>query len=338
MKMSQWQRIILGFCIFLLAVFIFVSPLVAKDKDLGSRFGIGAFVLNRYQDNELDKAISSIKKLDATWSREEFVWSELEPIRGEWRWEIYDEKVKKLNKAGINILGLLDYSAPWATEDAKRMDSDKYPPNIVAWENYIRQVAKHYDGQVTYWEIWNEPNSPVFFRPAPDAQKYFELLSVAYKTIKDINPSAKIVLGGIAGVDTTYLDQLLIFGANKYCDIVAIHPYPNQFRIPPESNGLSENLKEIDIVAQKFAKPIWITEIGWPTDSAIGITEEKQAQFLLNANLLLVSNQNIKKIFWYNLRDDGSDPKNPEDNFGLLRRDYSEKPSFAVLRKMITDY
>jgi hypothetical protein len=39
---------------------------------------------------------------------------------------------------------------------------------------------------------------------------------------------------------------------------------------------------------------------------------------------------------WYDLRDDGNDPKNPEQNYGLLDSDGREKPAMRAVRRLIT--
>jgi len=43
----------------------------------------------------------------------------------------------------------------------------------------------------------------------------------------------------------------------------------------------------------------------------------------------------VRKVFLYNFRDVGTDPKNKEDMFGLLHRDFTPKPGYFAYRTFI---
>ncbi|HPC45834.1 MAG TPA: hypothetical protein PLJ50_11890, partial [Candidatus Latescibacteria bacterium] len=42
----------------------------------------------------------------------------------------------------------------------------------------------------------------------------------------------------------------------------------------------------------------------------------------------------VQKVFWYDFRDDGPQADAEQQNFGLLRRDWSPKPSYEAFRLM----
>jgi len=48
------------------------------------------------------------------WARVEFPWTSIQPQKGEFLFEKYDPIVLELVREGINILGLISYSNPWA--------------------------------------------------------------------------------------------------------------------------------------------------------------------------------------------------------------------------------
>src|SRR4051794_23863910 len=50
----------------------------------------------------------------ARWAREEFRWDLIEPQRGRWDWAAHDQTVAGYRREGLEIIGLLAYSAGWA--------------------------------------------------------------------------------------------------------------------------------------------------------------------------------------------------------------------------------
>lgn len=178
--MKKAKRGILAFCVILMMILVFLIPFNAKMAEPDSRFGVNAFVLNRYGWEEWNEPIKAIEELKVNWIREEFVWKQIEPKKGRFDWAFYDKAFERLTNSDINILGIIDYSAPWATEDPGRADADKYMPNISDWRDYVGRIVDRYGDKVKYWQIWNEPNLPIFFKPEPNSAKYLELLKKCF--------------------------------------------------------------------------------------------------------------------------------------------------------------
>ena len=44
--------------------------------------------------------------------------------------------------------------------------------------------------------------------------------------------------------------------------------------------------------------------------------------------------QSYLKVFWYDLRNDGTDPHNFEDNIGIMYKDFSPKPAYIAYSTM----
>ena len=47
-----------------------------------------------------------------------------------------------------------------------------YAPDQDAFVEYVRGVVTRYRRYIHHWELWNEPDHPLFWRPAPDAAAY----------------------------------------------------------------------------------------------------------------------------------------------------------------------
>jgi len=334
--MKKLKKIVLVFCVFLSSFLVFLIPFGAHTQGIDSRFGINAFVSGRYEQQELDKPISVMKDMGIGFSREEFVWGSIEPEKGFFKWSAYDKSTDMLSSSGISILGVLDYSAPWATEDPYRDGADKYMPNITDWQSYVGKVVDRYKSKVRYWQIWNEPNVATFFKPEPNASQYLEILKSAYEIIKKEDSSAQVVVAGTSGVDAGYLRELERLGAADYFDILAVHPYSFDFYSPPES-GFLDDMKNAERLAEELGnKPIWLTEFGWPTDDKNGLNEDLQAKYLTRTYLLSYQFSDVKKLFWYDLRNDGNDKEDRENNFGLINKDYTKKESYYAYKNLIS--
>ncbi len=65
-----------------------------------------------------------------------------------------------------------------------------------------------------------------------------------------------------------------------------------------------------------------------------GISEELQARYAVRAYLTWAS-MGVEKIFWYDFRDDGTDPDNREHRFGLMDPALQPKPAYRAIRTMI---
>ena len=76
---------------------------------------------------------------------------------------------------------------------------------------------------------------------------------------------------------------------------------------------------------------LWITEYGWFTSP---VTYEHpdwiQAAYLARSYLLVRRFPVAKTLFWYDFQDDGASAADKENNFGLIRANYSPKPAYVA--------
>lgn len=194
------------------------------------------------------------------WVRTDFDWSGVEKKQGEWTFDHLDETVKWAEEAGVTILPILDYDVNWARPAHKHLDE---------WTEYVRQVVTRYKDRIRCWEIWNEPNLKGAWRDEPDPVAYTTLLQAAYTQIKAIDPDLTVLLGGMAGIPWEFIEGIYQADGGKCFDAMNIHPY--RYPASPESGKLYEDLQKLRELMSRYGdgeKPIWITEIGWPTHSS----------------------------------------------------------------------
>ncbi len=187
--------------------------------------------------------------------RADFRWHDIEPEKGKWKFDHLDRVVREAKANRITLLPILSYSVPWAQPSQHHLSE---------WLEYVRRVVTRYRNDIRTWEVWNEPNLSNFWDGTPDAAEYATLLKATYETIKAIDPQLTVVQAGMAGVDLGYIEGLLQAGAGNSFDVMNIHPY--RWDSIPET--LPKDLDALRSLMNKYGigkKPVWITELGWPT-------------------------------------------------------------------------
>jgi hypothetical protein len=98
---------------------------------------------------------------------------------------------------------------------------------------------------------------------------------------------------------------------------------------------IDEQAVKIKAAAAGRNIPIYVSEIGWPTSTGgDGVTEDMAAAYLQRFMLLARCRSSIAGVWWYDLQDDGSDPSNVENGFGLLRQNGQPKPAYTALAQL----
>ena len=183
--------------------------------------------------------------------------------------------------------------------------------------------------------LWNEPNnlSHWDFNLDPEWKLFAEMVKSAACAIRAVNPSLKIVLGGISPVDPHFIELLTAQGAVDAVDVVAIHGFPldwNHWK-------LDEWPAKVDEIRAVTHKPVWVSEAG---ASSFGAEEVQVFGLRRTAELLL---GRVERVHWYSLHDlpaawnATTRHKEAEGSayyrhyyMGLLREDGSPKPAAAL--------
>jgi len=261
------------------------------------------------------------------WHRQDFTWNAIEPKNGTFIFDQYDQVVEEATQAGVRILGILDYSAEWASSAPTIWTDgrDRAPPkNLEDWKEYVYKTVEHFKGRVSHWEVWNEPNIDDFWLPEPDPLGYANLLRAAYLAAKEADPECTVLIGGAIGFNFNFLRQVYSYGASRYFDAMAWHPYPgndscfDQF----DFSGSMKELKDMMAANGDADKEIWFTELAW----GIGpnVTRDDQANLLVRAYVLSLA-EGVDRLLWFNFR--GSPL---EEGSGLIDSDFTRRPAFIA--------
>jgi hypothetical protein len=202
------------------------------------------------------------------------------------------------------------------------------------------------------WEIWNEPNMGQFWNPSADPAGYTALLRAAYTTIHTADSTAIVMTGGMSdptnsqhNLDArTFLTDIYADGGKGYFDVLSYHPYtspdmPGNQDHNPWQQMFATTPSLLSIMTDNGdSKPIWPTEFGAPTsgDGNEVISETAQAKMISQAFKLAKSYSWSGPLFIYNFIDfhPYGYTGNPRSYFGLLRSDWSQKPSYSTYQIM----
>lgn len=205
---------------------------------------------------------------------------------------------------------------------------------------------------------------------APNPCGYTQLLKKTYPAVKAVRPDATVLVGGIGGVRDdpgqkmpadTFLSALYASGAKGSFDGVSYHPYSNP-NLPCASSdaictyssnpsrkdpyGLKNgwdrmlNARSIMVAQGDSTKKIWMTEFGGPTAGPAGgyrvLTENEQALLLVAGYARNSQYDWAGPLCWFTYQDEGVNPvTDPSgDWMGLVRKDFSRKPSFVAYQNL----
>lgn len=309
----------------------------------------------------LEARLDDYARLGVQWARFQLIWANVQPDGpADWRWGPIDALVDGLEARGISVLGAVTTTPAWADRAPGCAEQTCAPADPAQFASFAGAAAARYQGRVAAWEVWNEPNIALFWKPTPDPVAYAALLRAVRPAVAAGDPGAVVVSGGpapavdVVGPDgrptstdpVTFLQQTYAAGAAGSFDAVGWHPYSYP-RAPGGLNptsawvqmyGTATNVRGIMTAFGDGAKPVWATEFGAHTAAAAGgaLTEDQQAEYLGGGIDLWRGYPWAGPFFIYQLRDRGTDETDQEDHFGLERADGSPKPAWdAVARRVV---
>ncbi len=206
---------------------------------------------------------------------------------------------------------------------------------------------------VDAWELWNEPDGSEFFAGGPQPARYAAMVKSAYRAIKAVQPGDTVVTGGMVGNDMDFLAALYSHGAQGHFDAVGVHTDTACLTNGPDAYYRDERgrigrytfsaYREVHAVMSAHgdgAKPIWMTELGWNTQSTrprscntgtwagkkrIGVSERRQARFLRAAYRCLAADPFVGVALWFGFQDIRGSAH--ARGYGLFRSSGRAKPS-----------
>jgi hypothetical protein len=359
-----WGKAMAGLAAVLGAVAL--APAAAAVPRGEDPLAIGVVPQRSYDDGDAERmgdvGIESVR----VW----FPWSHVERRRGELDWEGLDRAVTTNAEGGLTTLPFLYGTPEWAA----RLDGQlcagsgcvPFAPRTeqtrAAFAEFAAAAVRRYgpDGRfwdahrgldpkpIEVWQIWNEPNLSSFYAPAVDPLGYAALIAPVAEAIREADPKARILLGGLTGTKTNakrmstiaFLTAFYSYpGVTAGFDGLAVHPYNRKAR------GTLHQVRSARRVADAYADDaeIWVTELGWASGGkrrwGLVKSPNGQARLLTAALGRLIDaaeKWGVSAAYWYSWRDTergqavcGWCPWS-----GLLDRIGREKPAYDALREL----
>jgi hypothetical protein len=226
-------------------------------------------------------ALSRMATSGVSTIRAQLLWSYVEKKPGEYDWSFYDGYVRDLSRHRIRFLPMV------ITPPKFRSSAPEGHPRAVFFKptsnadlaNFLAAAARRYgptgefwpaNPEIPYmpirsWQIWNEPNIPIFWPSGPSARDYVRMLRASALAIRSVDPKAEIVSAGIPdsrlGIPLRkYVRQMLKAGARKYMNTLAVNGYATT------AKGVTRHMLEVRrLLNRTRARRVrmWITEVGW---------------------------------------------------------------------------
>ncbi len=276
-----------------------ITVVTAANGAEGTRFALGV----EYMVPGLAEAYA---KTGIRWAKAMgmgFSWGDIEPKppvdgKHDYRWEQTDRLILEYQRAGFRHFHIYVKSMNrWASSKPVKLigggSSLPKPEYTEDYKSYLRALVQRYDTQhpdhapgllypVEYWEIEAEWGTGFW---QGSVEEYLELLRIAYPTVKQANPRAKVILIGffLAGVfeghpdpkeipatlaampakrrqtSERYLAEMRQLLAHpQLFDVVEFHSLSDWSEISGMARFLRQTMQQ-----RGYEKPIWVGDVNY---------------------------------------------------------------------------
>ena len=280
-----------------------VLPTVVQAEEV---FGYG-IAINGTGGGDINYWMDQVESLGLGWAKQQVRWGYFEGNPGQMDWSGYDAVVDAANQRGIKVMLSVVEAPHWSRTYFDDNVEVAPPDDLTLLADFMGRMVDRYQGRIHAIEVWNEQNLDREWDTAEgvNAERYVEMLRLAYQAIKSRDPNIIVISGALSPVGATatdpnnpdrvvymddfdYFDQMIAAGFLNYCDCVGAHHnginmppdvawdegYNDptaQFRGPFDNPDHSWSFKSTlwgyhdRIVAAGSDKPLCVTEFGWAT-------------------------------------------------------------------------
>ena len=309
------------------------------EASSGVEFGIQDDAWLEFGPGKLSDRVAQLDRLGLDAVRVTLRWDQVETSPGRFRWSRPDRLLGALRARGLDPVVTLWGTPEWANGDS---GPNVAPTDGADFASFARAAAERYRF-VRRWVMWNEPNKPLWLKPASPETYVARILNPGYGGIKSVNRAARVAggvtgprggNGGVSPVD--FIRRMDRAGARL--DAYAHHPYPVYSGDTPFAGGCScktitmatlERL--LRVVGQAFPSArIWLTEYAYQTNppDVFGVSYANQALYIGESALRVYEAPKVDLLIHYLYRDE---PELARWQSGLETVDGRPKPARAAM-------
>lgn len=294
------------------------------DATVGSGLGVNIHFVREEKPGEM----RLITQTGFKWIRMNIFWSEIEGIRGTYGFNRFDDLIKACERNNVRPMLIFSFdNSIWSK------DSPRTPELRRAFSGYVEAVVTRFKGKGIIWEMWNEPNYKLFWKPEPNVDEYIALAKEVGRTIRRIAPDEYYVGPACAWFDWPFLEKCFQSGLLEYFDAVTVHPYRDT---DPET--VTTEWKRLRALVDKYSPsgksiPMWNSEWGY-SELFPRMNENAQAQYAVRLYLTNLS-AGVNFSIHYGWKNDMWQSKEMQRRFGTVDHNLRPKPTFFAFQKMI---
>jgi polysaccharide biosynthesis protein PslG len=308
-----------------------------------------------------EKTLQMAEDAGIGWAKQEFPWEEIQPRRGQYTWQKYDELVALYEQHHLQIIARLDRPPNWTKADPRFKQG---PPDDPAdFGEFVAAFITHFRGRVRYIQIWNEPNLlSEWGGRAPNPAEYLRLLQVAFVRARQTDPEVRVLSAplaptledsGIATNDLLYLSRLYQLGAGQYFDILSANAFGQDLTADDPPNPAVLNFRRVELernimaLASDTGKAVWINEYGWNASPAYfktrgdtliwqRVTEEEQVAYTVRGIQKARSDWPWAGplCIWYFRQVGASSPERSDYYFRMVDPDFAVRPLYEAIKAL----
>src|SRR5436190_5793561 len=197
--------------------------------------------------------------------RQTLPWSAVEIAPGNYDFTPFDRFVLGAARHNIRVLPVLFDPPSFRRPAGANKKYTPFPKSNEDMAAFARAVVQRYGPGGVFWnshpelpdlsfnsyQIWNEPNLPVYSGGHPNPAAYVAMLRTVGAAIKELEPNAEIVTAGLPDSRLSkpslykYIQKMYSAGANGTFDTLGVNPYA------PTASSLISKLKKIRGIMSK---------------------------------------------------------------------------------------
>ncbi|HCS38364.1 MAG TPA: hypothetical protein DIW44_02115 [Anaerolineaceae bacterium] len=186
--------------------------------------------------------LNEIESYSVVWSTSEFT---IAPIDDEWITSISKDITLAYS---LTFWDKANHPNGWEGISSRFQTEEE----IQHYLDYVRFIVNHFKDRIHYYEIWNEPNIGYPFQHIEPAD-YVNLVKQTIPVIREIDPEAKIIVGGVTALQSPeyreFLFQILESDIMPLVDVISWHPF---FGVSPQYEDVKDYYLEYPSLVQQI--------------------------------------------------------------------------------------
>ncbi|MFF0730243.1 helix-turn-helix domain-containing protein [Streptomyces chartreusis] len=235
-------------------------------------------------------------------------WSQVEPERGKFDWEVIERSVRGAERRRLPVLFVFGGTPGWAAPGGPKTpyldDSRASPPDDLAdWEHFVEEVATRYRSRIEAYELWDSVGAGSHYDGSMTTLA--EMVRRAAHIIRRADPDAKVACPSFGRLwepeGRALLAEFVRSGAYEFCDAAALKLHPRRADGPPEE--MIELAARTENIFRKNSRNqrVWNTGPGAEIDDGAKLSDRRANDYAVRFFLvgLYIHKSNVDRMYFY---------------------------------------